>query len=187
LAGAWRSPSAARIAWAEVFAELTASPPLRYYLDRAAEPSLRLAAYVRECVPSSDRLLVLWFSPEIYYHSDRLMAQRHLVFVPEWAALVHEQRMTLEKVRRFSPPVALARRSALDTQARATFPRMVEYVEREYRLAGTVTESGEEYLIFARRDRVPLRTFAEEGWPCYVSERSVWERVGRVRMSPKAE
>jgi len=178
LAGQWRSTRVARVAWREVYDELTASPPLRYYLDRPAEPSVRLAAYVRACVPASDRVLVLWFAPEIYYQSDRLMAQRHLVFVPPWAALDYEQRMTLEKVRRFSPPLALARRSALDTQARATFPDVVAYVEREYRLAGTIEESGEEYMIFARRDRLPIRGFGPQRWPCYVSDQSIWSRVG---------
>ena len=180
LAGQWTSLTRARTAWSEVSAELTASPPLSYYLDRPAEASVRLAAYVRECVPASDRLLVLWFAPEIYYHSDRLMAQRHLVFVPAWAALETEQRLTLDRIRRFAPPLALVRRSALDTQARATFPTVVGYVEREYAVAGRIEEEGEEYLIFARRDRVPVRGFGPDRWPCYARESSIWSRVGRT-------
>ena len=35
--------------------------------------------------PETERLLVFWFEPEIYYYGDRLMAQRHLVFPPAWA------------------------------------------------------------------------------------------------------
>lgn len=178
LAGGWTSAPAARSAWSEVHGQLTASPPLSYYVDRPANSSLRLAAYVRECVPPSERLLVLWFAPEIYYYADRLMAQRHLVFVPAWSELEHEQRPALARITRFAPPIALARRSALDAQARATYPEVVVYVEREYGLAGTIEEEGEEYLIFARRDRTPLRAFGPQRWPCYVRERSIWSRVG---------
>ena len=181
LAGEWTSWPRARVAWGAAYAELAASPPLAYFIDDRARLSLRLAAYVRDCVPKSERLLVLWFEPEIYYYSDRLMAQRHLVFVPAWADLAHEQQMTLDRVVRFSPPIALARQSALDGYARASYPGVVDYVEREYRLAARVAEEGEEYVIFARRDRSPLRTFGPDAWPCFVREVSPWSRVGHPK------
>jgi hypothetical protein len=106
------------------------------------------------------------------------MAQRHLVFAPTWAGLPHEQNMTMEKIRRFSPPLALARRSALEGYARASYPGVVDYVEREYRLAATVVDEGEEYLIFANRSRPVLRRFGSGDWPCFLEERSPWSRVG---------
>ena len=177
-AGRFESP----LRWAdgsrEAFRELSASPPLDFYVDRPARFTLRLAAYVRDCVPADDRLLVLWFEPEIYYYSERLMAQRHLVFAPAWAALEHEQRVTLDKIDRFRPPLVLARRSALDEYARATYPGVISYVERNYVLASTAHDSDEEYLIFARRDRPVVRSFREQAWPCYTPEPSRWSRVG---------
>ena len=92
-------------------------------------------------------MLVLWFEPEIYYYSDRLMAQRHLVFAPAWAGLTGEQQMTLEKIqhsrRRSRSPGGRRWKST----ARASYPGVVEYVEREYQLAATVADEGEEYLI----------------------------------------
>jgi len=179
LSGEWRSLRRARGAWGEVYDRLAASPPLSYYYDRRAGAALRLAGYVRDCVPQSDRLLVLWFAPDIYYYSDRLMAQQHLVFVPQWAALEHEQRMTLTKIKRFKPPLVLARRSSLDGTARASYPDVVKYVEEEYALAGTLQNDDEEYLILARRDRPMLRSFGPETWPCYTAAPSLAERVGR--------
>jgi hypothetical protein len=181
LAGGWTSFAAAQRAWSAVYEELTASPPLAYFVDERARFSLRLAAYVRDCVPTTQRLLVLWFEPEIYYYSDRLMAQRHLGFAPALAPLAHEQRMTLDKIVRFSPPIALARRSALDEYARASYPSVIDYVEREYRLASTVVEEGEDYLIFVRRDRQVLRTFGSGGWPCFVAQPSLWSRAGQPK------
>jgi hypothetical protein len=182
LAGGWTSLERARGAWRHVHDQLMASPPLRFYVDRAAGSSLRLAAYVRACVPESERVLVLWFEPEIYYYSDRRIAQRHLVFVPEWAGFEHEQRLSMSKLRRTVPPIALARRSSLETQARASYPGVVEYVENEYNLAGTLNNDGEEFLIFARRDRMPVDRFGPDAWPCYVKGPSIWERVGRPRV-----
>ena len=139
LAGGWTSLARAQAAWSAVYEELVASPPLSYYIDKRARFSLHLAAYVRDCVPETERLLVFWFEPEIYYYGDRLMAQRHLVFPPAWANVAHEQTMTLERINRFAPPIALARRSALDGYAgplRRYLRRVVEVpFEREYRLA----------------------------------------------------
>ncbi len=178
LAGDWTSFSRAGVAWTAAYDELTASPPLSYFIDERARFSLLLAAYVRDCVPTTDRVLVLWFEPEIYYYGDRLMAQRHLVFAPTWASLEPEQRMTMEKIRRFSPPLALARRSALDAYARASFPGVVDYVEQEYRLAATVADEGEEYLIFAQKSRPVVRAFGSGNWPCFTGEPSLWARVG---------
>ncbi|HET9361694.1 MAG TPA: hypothetical protein VFO58_18205 [Vicinamibacterales bacterium] len=176
-ATSWQRAGAAA---GSIYRELMSSPPLQAYVDRRARFSLRLAAYVRECVPPSDRLLILWFEPELYYYSDRLMAHRHLAFAPAWASLSHEQRMSLDKVERFSPPIVLARRSALEDQARASYPSVVGYVERQYQLASTVLDDGEEYMIFARRDRPASRTFGPHNWPCFTSEASQWSRVGRA-------
>ena len=180
LAGDGRSLTRARSQWSAAFAELLASPPLGYFVDKRARFSLRLAAYVRACVPESERLLVLWFEPEIYYYGDRLMAQRHLVFAPTWAAVPHEQRMTIEKIRDFAPPMALARRSALEGYASASYPGVVDYVQKEYQLAATIREDDEEYLIFVKRDRPVVRLFGSEKWPCFVHDPSVWSRVGHA-------
>jgi hypothetical protein len=165
--------------WGGSVPELMSSPPLQYYVDRRARFPLHLAAYVRECVPASERLLVLWFEPEIFYYSERLMAQQHLVFPPAWADLAHEQRRTMQKIKRHSPPIALARSSALEGDARATYPGLVSYVESEYLLAATIDDEAERYMIFSRRDRPALRGFGAQNWPCFVRDRSPWERVGQ--------
>ncbi len=157
----------ARAAWTDVSRELFTSPPIDYFQTRAPRVEIRLAEYARACVPAGERLLVLWFAPDIYYYSERLMAQRHLVFVPGWSALEHEQRRALDKVQRFAPPIAFARRSALDRDARASYPGVVGYVDQEYELAGSLSDNGEEYLVLARRDRTPSGQFGEFGWPCF--------------------
>ena len=173
----WTSNPIAGV-WTTIDPEMIASPPLANYLDRPARTTLKLAAYARGCIPPTDRVLVLWFEPEIPYFSGRLIAQQHLVFPPSWAALAHEQQMTMEKVARYKPPIAFALASALDRTARAAFPGLVDYVEREYELAAKVEDAGEEYLIFRRKDRPVLASFGAAEWPCFLRDPSPWARVG---------
>jgi hypothetical protein len=165
-------------AWASVRPELMASPPLAHYVDRPARITLELAAYARGCVPPTERVLVLWFEPEIPYFSGRLFAQRHLTFPPAFASLAHEQDAAIEKIARYKPPIAFGLASALDRTARAAYPRVVEYVEAEYQMAATVESGGEEYLIFTRKDRPPVASFGARVWPCFVEDPSPWVRVG---------
>ena len=177
LTGHWATNPIAG-AWASVRPELMASPPLAHYVDRPARITLKLAAYARGCIPPMDRILVLWFEPEITYFSGRLLAQRHYVFPLTWASLSHEQNATMEKITRYKPPIAFAMASALDRTARAAYPRVVEYVEREYQVAARVESSGEDYLVFTRKDRPPVASFGAQAWPCFVSDPSPWDRVG---------
>jgi hypothetical protein len=150
-----------------VLDHLAADPPLSYWDGHRAPVSIQLAQYARDCVPASERLLVLWFAPEIYYYADRLMAPRHVVFVPGYQQLSLEQRLTLAKIERHAPPVAFAN-GALDESTREVYPAVVDYVHRHYDVKGTLEDDGERYLILARRDRPAVRAYGEEGWPCYV-------------------
>lgn len=177
LTGHWRTDPISG-AWAGVRPELTASPPLSHYIDRPARITLELAAYARGCIPTTDRVLVLWFEPEIPYFSSRLLAQRHLVFPPSWGKLPLEQQAAMAKITRYKPPVAFAMASSLDRTARVAYPSIVEYVEQEYQTAARVESGGEEYLIFTRKDRPPVSSFGARGWPCFVQDPSPWVRVG---------
>jgi len=167
LAGEFRDMEHLSGAWSDIGNAVMASPPDQYWRDRPSTAPMQLAMYARDCVPANERLMVLWFAPEIYYFSDRLMAQRHLVFIGGWAALDDEQRLTLEKVRRSSPPLVFASADRLDDSTRKIYPALVEYVHREYEPAGTVA-GDETYIILARRDRPPLRQYGDGRWPCYV-------------------
>jgi hypothetical protein len=80
LIGEGRSLERARGAWSEVAARLTASPPSRFWAGRTGPLWVRFAEYARRCTAPSDRLLILWYAPEIHYDADRLMAGRHLYF-----------------------------------------------------------------------------------------------------------
>ena len=124
VAGGWTSLNSSRGAREEVSERLWSNPPIEYWRNRKPEITLRLAGYARECVAPADRILVLWFAPEIYYYSNRLMAGRHVFFLPALRTLSDEQRMEMEKLERFPPQLAFAR-SPTDRPPTA-FPDLVD-------------------------------------------------------------
>jgi hypothetical protein len=77
-----------------------------------------------------------------------------------------EQRLTVEKVRRAAPPLVFASAPRLDTVTRSIYPGLVAYVHRYYQPVGVV-HGDEDYVVLARRDRRPVRTYGGQQWPCY--------------------
>jgi hypothetical protein len=152
--------------WRQLATNLVASPPSRLRGGGEDLPTARLAEYVRQCVAPRDRLLALWYAPEIYYESDRLMAGRHLYFFSSFADVESEQRLELAKVMRYLPPVVLTN-SAESAAAGKAFPGLVSYVERHYTTGASFEVDGARYSILTRRDLPPSMPDKTTGWPCY--------------------
>jgi hypothetical protein len=165
LTGEGRSVSRMAGAWREVRDRLVAQPALAYWNGIPKGPELQLAQYAAECLPSSKRLLVLWFAPEIYYYADRLMAARHLFFDSGYEKLAQEQRLTLDKIQRFAPPLVFAS-GGLDTHTRELYPAIVDYVHREYETVGAVEDNGQRYQVLMKRNEPAVRVDSAHGWPC---------------------
>ena len=151
--------------WRQLAVNLTASPPSRLRGGEAELATARLADYVRRCVAPADRILVLWYAPEIYYESDRLMAGRHLYFFSTLANLETEQQLELEKVARFKPPIVLT--NSADTSAARAFPAFARQIERDYAAGAVLEDEGARYSILFRRDTLTQKVDTITGWPCY--------------------
>jgi hypothetical protein len=167
MAGDWRSLQRTRRAWVDVGTRLITQPPLKMWDGRDAPVQIRLAQYADACVPRSKRLLVLFAAPEIYFYADRLMASRHLFFNAAYESLPVEERLTVEKIRRFSPPLVFAT-SSFDTFTRRMYPGVGDYIHGAYETAGSVEEEGVGYVILLRRNEPVLRSYGEQHWPCMV-------------------
>jgi hypothetical protein len=165
LAGGWTSLDRSREAWEETWGRLWSSPPIEYWRSRGPDLTLRLAGYARECVGPEDRILVRWFAPEIYYYSDRLMAGRHLFYLPAFSALPTQQRMEIEKIRRFAPRLVFDRAS--DRVADEAFPEVGALIASEYRVAAVDEAGGDQYRILVRVDDDPTRRYGSAQWPCF--------------------
>ncbi len=166
LLGGGKSLVLARTAWQDVSARLAASPPSNFAVGRHQTASVRLSAYVRRCVSPGDRVLVLWFAPEIYFDADRLMASRHGYYFPTFGALADEQRRELDKVTRAAPPIVLAHQGSFEDVGKA-FPAMIRYVNAHYAEAAAFDDAGYSYRILTRTDTPPRSRDRETGWPCY--------------------
>ena len=108
---------------------------------------------------------MLWFAPEIYYYSERLMASRHVFFLSEFRGLSHERDMEMEKVMRV-PPAIVFTKSGSEDPVRRAFPQLVDLIGREYHVAGWI-DDGDRYSLLVRKDRLPVRDYGDDRWPCY--------------------
>lgn len=154
-------------AWTSARDRLVAEPPAAYWEGRRAPVSVELARYARACVPPSDRLLVLWFAPEIYYYADRLMASRHMFFDSGYPSMEDELRLTLDKIRRTAPMLVFAS-DDLDTRTRALYPAVVAHVRGAYEEVGAIEDAGGvRRLILARRGVPVTGRYGTDEWPCY--------------------
>jgi hypothetical protein len=157
---------AGREGWSEMTARLQASPPSRYWAAGTGPVTVRLAEYVRRCTAPSDRILLLWFAPEIHFNADRLMAGRHLYYFAAFRTLEDEQHRELEKVMRTRPRMVLARRNGYQA-AGIAFPGLLRFIERSYIPVAEFDEDGDRYSILIRRDAAPQSEDSVSGWPCY--------------------
>jgi hypothetical protein len=164
--GRGRSLEEARGAWSEVAARLQASPPSRFWAGDSGWVTMRLAKYARRCTASSDRILVLWFAPEIHADADRLMAGRHLFHFTAFRSIENEQRWEVEKVARAKPPIVFARRGNYEWMV-ASFPALMHYIESEYVPAASLDADGDRYSILIRRESPPPAQDRVTGWPCF--------------------
>ena len=164
LAGDWHSVERARGAWADVQARLTAQPPLKYWEAADAPVQIRLAQYAPNVCRARDACSSFG-PPEIYYYADQLMASRHLFFDAGYERLPVEERLALEKIQRFSPPLVFATGS-LEAFTRQMYPGVVDYVGRTYEAVDSIEEEGVRYIILLKRNEPVVRPYGERHWPC---------------------
>jgi len=153
----------------DVWSRLWSSPPIDHWRGRTPEVTLRLATYAHDCLPEGDRILVLWFAPEIYYYADRPMAGRHAFFLPGLGALPHEHRMEMDKIGRVPPGMVFVKAGST-REPRDTFPELFDLIARDYRLGGRIEADDDQYDVLVPRDRASRRDYGERGWPCFTPD-----------------
>ena len=130
-----------------------------------------LVKYLRECTATTDRVLATWFVPDLYYFAQRGFAARTVaLFGGHWSEPRFERRM-VEALSTQSVPVVVTLTG--DALLEESYPHIATHLREQYVLAGTsslgdsdVTGPGG-YSIWVRRDRRPLRTYADTTLPCF--------------------
>ena len=126
-----------------------------------------LARYLLDCTAPSDRVLVTWYAPDVFFYAERGFAGGQAFLYGELHASVADQRLTLERMQRQSVPIILARRDRVDF-FRRDFPLIYDYVQTRYRLAeSTLGDERSAHLVFVDTRLEPAGEHPVLGLPCY--------------------
>ena len=157
----------------------------RWPAERDQSSLMALSLYVNACTAPTDRVLIQSYLPQVLALARRAFAGGHADLRPGFFEFEDAQRLTLERLRRQSVPIIL-----LDTEDSLrsfyrSFPIIVDYIDREYRVAATHTFDGRFGMtLFVRRDRQPRNNWKPLDWPCYASGTHVDETVIRGAAVP---
>ena len=135
-----------------------------------------LTRYVFDCTSPSDRVLVTWFAPEVFYYAERGFAGGQVSLfrdfdatdVSGWHASPAEQRLTVERMQGQSVPIILGRRDEQDEFGR-DYPLIYDHVLTRYELAAESNfgEDQSDFLVFVDRQLEPYVDHPDLGLPCY--------------------
>ena len=136
---------------------------------RKERPDLiTLSLYINACTAPTDRVLVQSYLPQVLAIARRAFAGGHADLRPGFFETEDAQRLTLERLRRQSVPMILLDTDDSLRSFHRSFPIVTEYVDREYRQAGTHEFDGRFGIsLWVRKDRQPTGTWEPLGWPCY--------------------
>ena len=127
-----------------------------------------LTQYVRACTAPSDRLLVLWFAPEVPFYAERPFAGGQECLQIGWNASIPDQQLTIERMTRQRVPIVLADGPFDDHPSRHEFALIYAYVRDRYRVVTPSTPgSAGNYSVLVDRQLVPTGTDSRFGLPCY--------------------
>lgn len=138
-----------------VYEDFVASPP-----DAVLGSHRQLVKYARDCTTPSDRLLVTWFAPEVYFGANRRFAGNQWVYV-DYQNSPAQQRQVMRAIDRQSVPLVFARPG--DAMFAGYWPVLADYIFGAYEYVGPFDGA----LVYARRGRrrFPRSAFGE--LPCF--------------------
>jgi hypothetical protein len=148
----------------QFLAELRASPPIEAPRGLSGElPAL--ARYVRECTQPTDRLLITWFAPEMYFYADRPFAGRQLFWFSDYQSSPEDQARIVENLRAHPVPIVI-RRLDRDNDT-DVFEQVRDYLDQHYGLPREARLADESYQILVDRRRTPTGHYEPLSLPCF--------------------
>jgi hypothetical protein len=142
-------------------------PPVH---DAAADPDnmLTLMLYVRECTRPTDRVFMQHYLPQVLALAERGFAGGHADLRPGFFESPEMQRLTIDRLRRQSVPIALVGTGDTWGGFRPAFLLITAYFDEHYQPAGEHEFNGRYPVqLLVRRDTIPVRPFQPLGWPCF--------------------
>jgi hypothetical protein len=133
--------------------------PIDWYAPPGSSGLYALTRYVLECTQPSDRVLVTWFDPQVFFYAERPFAGGQAYFEPDWHSSAADQALTIHRMQRQRVPVVLINASA-ERQFHKSFPSVYDYVQQHYREAARSTFGGDrEYAVLVDRRLQPTGVY----------------------------
>ena len=152
-----------------VWRRLAAAPPLPAVATPGEPDILRVARYLRDCTAPSDRVLLMAYTPEVFYYADRRFAGGLLFAQPGFFTSEADQRLAIGRLREQSVPLVITPDEQEYEQVyRETFPVLTRYVDVRYREAGRLPVYGGHMRVLAERNRRTSSVHPGTGLPCFV-------------------
>jgi hypothetical protein len=123
-----------------------------------------LVRYVFECTGPTDRLLVTWFAPEVFFQAERAFAGGQVYLMPRWHSSPADQRLTVERLEKQRVPIVLEK---ADEDYASYFPLVADYLRGRYRPAPIQGESMRDFRVLVDTHLTPTGTYEPLGTPCY--------------------
>jgi hypothetical protein len=148
----------------ELLDDLRTSPPIEAPRELSAERR-ELVRYVRACTRPTDRLLVTWFAPEIYFYADRPFAGRQVFWFSGYYSSREDQVRIVESLRASSVPIIIRRLDRRnDSQV---FEHVIDYVEQHYALPRGSRFASDSYQVLIDQRRTPTGHYEPLSLPCF--------------------
>ena len=124
--------------------------------------------YLGVCTAPTDRILLTWPAPEVYFFAGRGFAAGHVWFlVPRGFISDKDQDLMLRRLDSQSVPLALVNESRYDEFA-AALPRIADYIETTYEKIGTFAiRDGSEIAIRLHKGASVVSRYGDQQWPCF--------------------
>lgn len=145
---------------------LAESPPSTALMP--AGHALGLVEYVRACTRPTDRLLATWFSPDLYFFSERGFAGGMAVFFGGHWSSAADQQTVLARLRQERVPVAIVDMRSYPEFQR-DFPSIDAYLRSAYDVAAQSSfgDPEGEYRILIRKGAAQTGAGPRNGPPCF--------------------
>jgi hypothetical protein len=133
-------------------------------------PNSRLAgmvSYLRECTSQNDRILALWFVPELYFYAQRGFVGSVATFGGHWSEPRFQERIAAG-FRSRSVPVVITEASRYNDLI-TEYSLLGRLLGEHYVVAGETSFGDYEnnYTLLVDKTRAPVRTHPATGMPCF--------------------
>ena len=141
--------------------------PIDWYAPPDSTGIPALTRYVQQCTRPSDRLLVAWFEPQIFFYAERPFAGGQTYLDAPWHSSIEDQALTIDRLRRQRVPIVLVN-AAMESAFHEAYALVHQYVSANYvEAARSGFGTAAAYAVFVRRGLPPKRTYGPLGLPCY--------------------